>query len=406
MKPSEVDCGGLYLCNQRVIQKCNPMVLALFLLCLVPLTYINSQGLGVSVNYIYLLIIPIIAKFKFYKNTTALMSCFFLSVCFLISIPYNYLFVGVDPGLLEQQCISFIIFTLPFVLLCVKLNDMELVFERALIIASLVYSLFALFYFFSFASSNGINPFEIKELMGDVVPDWPQRYVLILFAGFFYSFDYRIKSTWIALARVLIAFTIFITFLRAAYLAIFFGFFSYLWLLYKAGKLNLYKSRKVIYACVILFVGSFLITHLDTGLLDAGLSIVDYFLDSVDSFIGQRQEYNASDQARLDMWSSAFAAINPIFGLGGGGIYFVLPDVGSAHNQYFDYYVRFGLFGLMLFLYFNYRILSFYNKTKPWVVGIAISFLVFGVAHETTKFSYGSFIFFYILSLTFTEKNR
>lgn len=392
--------GDLHHLNKGVVQKSNLALMVLMLLCLAPITYKNTQGLGISANYIYVILIPFIEKFKFVKNTTVLIAFLLFSICFLVSIPYNYLYIGIEPGLFEQQCISFTIFMLPFFLLCLNLNDIEFSFVRAVVIASFIYSLISLAFFVSVAGGNGINPFVIKELMGDAVPDWPQRYVLVLLAGLFFSMDDRLNSKFIWLVRLVILFAIFITFLRAAYLAVAIGYFSYLISKFKSGTFKDYGLKNAIYAAIFL-AAVLLFVSFNSELLDAGLSIIDYLLDSVNSIIGERQEYNVSDQARLEMLSGALDRVNPFFGLGGGGIYFVMPDVGSSHNQYLDYYVRFGFFGLAFFVYLNCRLLVFYWKSKPWVIGIVVSYLVFGMAHETTKFSYGSFIFFVLLSLTY-----
>lgn len=386
--------------NVGFLKKNNLVLTALIILCLAPITYKNSEGLGISVNYVYFLLIPLINKFKFFKNTTVLIAFLVFGMCFLMSIPNNYFYIGIAPSLFWQQCISLIIFILPFFLLCLDLNDIEFSFAKALVIASFIYSLCSLVIFISIAGGNGINPFVIKELMGDVVPDWPQRYVLVLIAGFFFSMDDRLNSKFIGLVRLVILFSIFVTFLRAAYLAVVAGYFSYIYVNFKSRRFAAFGFKTAIYA-VFFLVFVLLFLSFIPELLDAGLSIIDYFMGSVNSIIGERQEYNVSDQARLDMLSGALDRVNPLFGLGGGGIYFIMPDVGSSHNQYLDYYVRFGLFGLAFFVYFNYRLIAFYWKSKPWVIGVVISYLVFGVAHETTKFSYGSFIFFVLLSLTY-----
>jgi O-antigen ligase len=98
-----------------------------------------------------------------------------------------------------------------------------------------------------------------------------------------------------------------------------------------------------------------------------------------------------------------FLAISPLTGFGGAGIYVLSSEYSSAHNQFFDFLIRFGIVGLILFIYFNIRIIKHFWFREPYVVALIMTYFVFGLAHETTKYSYGAVIFFYLLSLTYSQ---
>lgn len=383
------------------------LIYLLLILSLAPISITSSSGEGISANYLFILIIPFLIGFRFKANAEALLFICTFSACFFLSLPVNYLYSGLSFDHFVRQSTSFFIFLGPFVLLFASLKQIEHFFVQSIIIVSFIYSIFAIAFFVFHAANFGINPFVVKDALSDVVPDWPQRYVLVLFAGFFFSFDLKFKLAINYFLRFIILFAIMITFLRAAFLALFIGFLAQ-WLCGFANKnyklnINRVSYLALLFIIILVFINN---KNIDNELFESYSTIVKYFFDSAASLLGGEGADSVSDQTRLDILSGGLRLINPFFGLGGGGIYFVIPEIGSAHNQFFDYYVRFGILGLFAFIYFNYRVIKYFRKTRPCVVGLILTYVVYGAAHETTKYSYGALIFFFLVSLTYNIENR
>ena len=384
----------------------------LFVAMLLPVTVVSAGGDGISVNYIYAVLIPIIVKFTFRKNLDAYFYVFYLAVSGLIGFFINLFLLGIGADLILRQLISLFIALLPAIFLFVDLNKYYIRFKTAVIFCSALYSIYALLNFLTQSALGIVNPFEIKDVLSEHIPDWPQRYILVLFAGLFFTFDInRRRSIIYICVRMIILFTILITFLRAAYLALLVGFFlfrysdSYIKKNYSNHLKHIKKERGFGYFSIVIGVIMVGIFFVSSGGLSSILDILYYSFDSIDKLLTGNDGGNTSDETRLSIFRVILNAltISPLTGFGGAGVYIFDPEYGSSHNQYFDFLIRFGVLGLSFFLYFTFRIFRYFWTRESFVIGVIASYLIFGIAHETTKYSYGGVIFFYLLSLTYTK---
>jgi len=384
-----------------------------FVVTLLPLTILSADGLGISINYSYGILVPIVAKFAIRKNFDAYLYILFLFLSGVIGALINSLVMGVGPDLITRQLLSLVVAMLPVTFLLFDLSKYYGGFKDAVLICSITYSIFAIYIFLVQSSLNGVNPFMMKEVLSEYIPDWPQRYVLVLMAGFYFTFDgNRYRSNVFILMRSIILICIVITFLRAAYLSLIIGFiFFYLSRLSLNRKffdsvsdsdLKIKKSLSS-YFIFLLVIGMFLF---DSSNLDAVISILKNLTDSFSNFLEGHGGENLSDETRIDIFGVILnvLVVSPLTGFGGAGVYVFSSEHASSHNQFFDFLIRFGIIGLLLYLYFNIRILKYFWFREPFVVALIASYLVFGIAHETTKYSYGGAIFFFLLSLTYTKK--
>lgn len=383
-----------------------------FVVMLLPLTALSADGIGISINYSYGILVPIVAKFAFRKNFDAYLYILFLFFSGVIGALINSLVMGVGSDMIARQFLSLVIAMLPVTFLFFDLSKYYDGFKDAVLVCSISYSIFAIYNFLVQSSLNGVNPFMMKEVLSDYIPDWPQRYVLVLFAGFYFTFDRnRYRSNIIIFVRSIILVCIVITFLRAAYLSLIIGFIFFHLSKFSSNRKIVdfgleadLKSKKSLssYFIFLLLMGIFLF---DSSNLDAVISIMENLTDSFFNFLGGHRGENPSDETRIDIFGVILntLVVSPLTGFGGAGIYVFSSEYGSSHNQFFDFLIRFGIIGLLLFLYFNIRILKYFWFKEPCVVALIASYFVFGFAHETTKYSYGGAIFFFLLSLTYTK---
>jgi O-antigen ligase len=95
-----------------------------------------------------------------------------------------------------------------------------------------------------------------------------------------------------------------------------------------------------------------------------------------------------------------YVANSPIYGSGFLGIWVILEDqIGSAHGQYNDMLFRTGFLGLLIYLFFLYKLgLYLYKNDMGLFLGY-VGILVFGLFHETFKLSQGAFLFAFLVGM-------
>jgi O-antigen ligase len=385
----------------------------LFVFVLFPLTISSSDGLGLSLNYSFIFLIPLIVKFTFRFNRDANIYLVYLFISGAIGVFINSIVLGVDASLIIRQLLSLVVACLPAIFLYCDLEKYYDKFKDACIISAFIYSLFAIFIFIREALLVGINPFMMKEVLANFIPDWPQRFILVLFAGYFFIFDtIRYRSSLFKLIQATIFICIIISFLRAAYLCL---MAAYLFMIIskRYGVASNFNNEfnapsrvaRLFFGLILLFSFIFLYTN-KPEIFDAiGLIVDNLYISVADLFSGKRSD-NLSDETRIDIFKTIIELmiISPVTGFGGAGIYVFSEEFASAHNQYLDYLIRFGFLGLLIFIYFNARLIFYFWNKEPYAIAIIISFIFFGIAHETTKYSYGAVIFYFLLSMTYRKK--
>ena len=377
----------------------NFQAILVFILCLIPISIVNSDGIGVSVNYLFIILLPLLAGLMFKHNSFALFATLSYVFCYLVAFIFNAFILQLNENQLMRVFLSFTLATASYVILFLDLRKYERQFYGAVVTVSVIYSICVFVAFVVVASESGINPFAMKQQLSNYLFDWPQRYVLVLFAGFFFTPLLNIKPLISVLFRLVMVSAIALTFLRAAYLALFVGLIFELILANRKKNVKLRRLRfyqKAFFTSVLVFL---LVKYLPVEIVESLGLIVSYLGDSITNIVSSNQIEHESDSIRVDIITNAIARINPLSGLGGGGIYLVYPEAGSAHNQLLDAYNRFGILGVFIYLSINVMLLKRYKYSAP-VIGLIICYLIFGFAHETLKLSYGAFIIFFLLSIS------
>jgi len=196
---------------------------------------------------------------------------------------------------------------------------------------------------------------------------------------------------------------IMLTNLRAAY-CVFGGGLALLTLFYM--KQRDFRSLKAVTITIVLAL--ILLMTLTNKPIDSMLFIVQRIATAPENLIQNGKVESAvtaeaSGNTRLHIWSSLSNLMlekKMFLGSGFAGPYLFFPEIGTAHNQYMDVFFRTGPIGLGLYLTLWLTLLIRSFKYAP-ELGIAlITWLLFGLLHETTKFSYGAFLFFALLSLS------
>lgn len=390
----------------------NLVNVAIWIVILLPISLASPDG-DISFNYLYVLLIPILVGFKFKSNHQAILYFSYLTLSGIIGGIVNVAVIGLGVDQIGRQYLSLGIAMFPVIFMFCNLEGYYKSFKIAVIFCSVFYSLVILINFFLLLASSGLDPYAMKAALAERVRDWPQRYVLVLFAGLFFTFDNDEHSKFgFGLLRIIVFLTILFTFLRAAYLALFFSFVMY-FLSTNANKrfssinyLSDNRKTTVGYTIYILIFIVFAVIYIESDIFDALSNVLDYLGSTFLNLQSGDYDDNISDSIRIDIFSKITNILiySPLAGFGGAGVNLIVPEYGSAHNQYFDILVRFGFFGLSFFLYFNYRILRYFWFKEPWVVAIVSAYMIFGLAHETTKYSYGGVIFFLLLSLTYQRQ--
>jgi O-antigen ligase len=134
------------------------------------------------------------------------------------------------------------------------------------------------------------------------------------------------------------------------------------------------------------------------------------FLSNVEFKYGL-EIYNvfSSEGYRNYIYKIAFSIFdkNPFLSNGFLGFWTILPNnIGSAHSQYLDVFIRTGLIGLFIYIYIIYGILviSFKNN-KPLFYGF-LSIIFYGFFHETFKLSHGAFIFTVVIYISMLNEYK
>ena len=395
--------SGFNLNTVPISARQNVQAIVVFILCLIPITIVNGDGIGISANYSFIVLLPLLVGLRFKYNSFAVFATLSYIFCYLTAFIFNVFILQLNENQLLRVFISFTLATASFVILFLDLRKYERQFYAVVVAVSVVYSICVFVAFVVVASDSGINPFMMKNQLPNYLADWPQRYVLVLFAGFFFTPLLNIRPSVSVLLRLIILSAIALTFLRAAYLALFVGFILELILTNRKKNIKIRRLRfhqKVFFNLLLVFL---IVKYLPVEIVESLGLIISYLGDSIANIFLANQTELESDSIRVDIITNALSRINPLIGLGGGGIYLVYPEAGSAHNQILHAYIRFGILGVFIFLSIIVMLLKRYIYSAP-VVGLIICYLIFGFAHETLKYSYGAFIMLVLLSISESKR--
>lgn len=353
----------------------------------------------VSANYLFglLLLFPL----RSYRGDALA----FVAVCFAIVswVIGAILFSSGNGEFLLRQAISAALWLAPVMLLFLRLPFSLRELCVAAVVCGVGYSLFVM-WTIAHESLSIADVYVVKASLREMVTDWPQRYVIVLIFGFYVALERaRTGMVW-AIAAITIAACIFLTFTRAAWLGLFVALPAY-W--YAGRRTRVTTSARPLRETVTRVFAVVLIVAA-VGWAATSESVVKAFETIYDNmslvagvlFSDGSLEAAGSEETRFEVWSGVLdiVARSPLTGTGFAGAHLLVPGTGSAHSQYFDALLRTGAVGLLLYLFFWAKALGFYVRANAGIFAALVALFVFGFLHETTKLSYGAFLFFFLLS--------
>lgn len=387
---------------------------------------LDVLGSGTSANYLYLLI-PLVVGLpglnrRIIRREQLLLVLSVYTLIFLLGVPGDLFGPSGGPYSALRRLFSYWVFLFPLLLSFVEFRTEDIgLFKKAIVLASIYYSLKTISAVALLAGSVGVN--DLKTVVGS------QRYGFILALGFFIALlsDTLLLKKRIYLQRLLICSVILagmvLTFSRATLVALAGG------LVFLSGR-GLYdkflrgsgKSAPRIPARKVKRVHVFSILVLAFVLYGVfqRVSGVDLW-----SFYGARfieplfDSTLLNDALAADLASSegyryyilvrvgGYLAAHPIIGSSYRGIYLLFDefkDGGATHNQYTDVFLRTGLLGGLLWLYLLYRSVRFCGSDRGLSAGL-VSILIYGLFHETFKLPHGSFVFGMLLSFSYLRRS-
>ncbi|MES2208446.1 MAG: O-antigen ligase family protein [Pseudomonadota bacterium] len=398
--------------NDSYHEKGAPYVwLIALILFLTPISIVIGDD-GVSVNYTFAILL-FIAPWGYRSSITGMGYCSVLALSYPVGM---LIFSQGSESFLTRQFISFIVALLPVLILFIKLNISIRTISIAVILTSLLYSLWVIWavctHDFSLA-----DVYFIKGGLREYVSDWPQRYVSILILGFFLSINF-VKQSYIYVVSAIILFgVIFLTFTRAAYLALIVGALGYfISSCYFYPKIFFKKSRlveNILRKLPYFFLLSIIIICLANEDIQKAITLIfNATINNVGEALTGNLDKESSAGERFNIWEKAFGFVlekNPLLGTGLAGLGLFNVGAGSAHSQYMDIFIRTGILGLIAYLVIFFIFLSRAFRVYPPLFAWLISLSIFGFFHETTKLSYVAFayfIFFNLVSERLSLKSR
>lgn len=354
---------------------------------------------GVSANYAFALLI-LLAPGGYRRNDIVL----FYVILMLVGWGVGMLqFSGGDGAFLLRQAVSFGLALAGPLLLFVRLRFTLDDIASALVLASITYAAIV----FLAVATNGLSladVYFIKGALREYVPDWPQRFVVILIPALFIAYQRLGRGALWPLATLTIAACIFLTFTRAAWIGILIGAVAYaLAPGSDSRKRSVVRPRQRL--AFWIYFSLFVVAVIVAARSEAVIKAVEVLWDNMATVVsllgsGGQFEADSSEGTRLQLWAQMLEALamNPITGTGFAGVYLVVEGTDSAHSQYMDVLLRSGFVGLGFYLYFWAKLLRGYAVRDRAIFAGLVALFVFGFFHETTKLSYGALLFFALLS--------
>ena len=206
---------------------------------------------------------------------------------------------------------------------------------------------------------------------------------------------------------LVIFYAFFMSFTRTAYLSLIISMAYYLVPL--KPRVNKKAIKYFLLSCLVLILILIYDVYNDQLSLQVFDKISNKFIEALGAFNEGTGEKSVSE--RFQTWKEILRFTftnNPISGTGGIGAGVIknqgmidIPN-NSAHSQYFDIFLRFGMLGLVFFFYFFRRVFLFFGKE---IKACIIFLLLFSVTHETLKLTYVMLFFITLINLSYDRKN-
>ena len=374
-----------------------------FMAFLAPIS-ISVADDGVSANYLFAILL--LSSHGYRRNWQAAAYIGFMTFALLVGA---LVFSGMSGVFLLRQFISYSLMLFGVLLLFVRLSSTLEEFLVALVICSVGYALYV-FYMFAFGGFSLTDIYKVKGGLQDFVTDWPQRYVVLLLLAFFVAVRRFGRGIHWQIAAAIILPCIFLTFTRAAWLGMVAAFAVYPVLAIFSKDRGVGGPGRASWLALVGLVGLIAVgiyVAENPEVAGAFVTFTDDFSDTAQTKPGEFSA-SGSEGQRLDLYSEIVDTIqaNPLTGTGFAGAYLVIPGEGSAHGQYMDILLRTGIIGLIIYLLFWLKALRYYANVDRGVAAGLIAVFVMGFFHETTKLSYGCFMFFFLLNKVYAAEPR
>lgn len=378
---------------------------AWFIICIIP--YSTSDGL--SINYLFVLT-PIYFLFSgkgIYRLPLELM-CFgaLLFFVFLLSTAYQVDFYKY----IERRSLSFLVFLFLFSLPFINFDRrLEGSFYVAIIIFSVYSSIASIGMLFEL--DLAADAIQAKNDIGTQRVGYVYLYALWIAVYELLDRQYvrsKVEKVMIIAIVGVIVIGLFLTYSRASFVSLVVGFAIFLLIRFKSffrlsvsGLIGFTIASMFIYVFYYLLVIQFptFSEFIDVRLIDPLFS---------GEMRNSLSESDTSEGTRIVIWNEIFkfVAENPWVGSGFLGSWVLNDQLGSAHNQFFDVFLRVGFLGFAYYIFLTYLIGRFlYFKNQALFIGF-ISAAVYGMFHETYKDSQGAFIFSFLLAIYSTYLRR
>ncbi len=382
---------------------------------------LNIGDAGISANYSFLVLLLLYKQLGAGSRLVGITVAYSF-ICYLVTVlvirdigPYFYL----------RQFFSFLLFLGPLCIALVRMPFDFTMLARATAWVSFGYA-FAVMVALLATGTPITNAGMVKQALDPWVPDWPQRYTIVVMLGFFLAVYLSGQSRGWMLAAAVSGFCIAVSFGRATGLAML-GATMLLAILYCHRRdwhslMRLSLSLSLSLMLVLAFVGNGLNDLLmsEKKRMDGVVAFVEKLnvsqttpesdsalttlpTDSramIDRLYAEGGE--ASGNIRMEIWGAlVHRIIDDQMWLGSGfaGPYLFDAAIGSAHSQYVDILFRMGPIGLALYLGLWGTLLWRCFRHSPELGCGIFAWFIYGFFHETTKYSYGAFLFFSLLSL-------
>ena len=358
-------------------------------------------GLGFSANYFFLLfpIAFVISQSKIYFLPDDIRTIFIIYCLIFFAaalIQYSYW------ELLPRKLTSFLLFITIFSFAIIDLSQRMINAFKLAVIAYVTYLSLSSILELREIGIAGLG-YQAKYEVGT------QRYGFFYILSFWLIFFYQTNQPIFRLIKIpLLAITVIglmLTFSRASVVGLIGSALMFLMIMlitqFKFTKKSI--GTFFVYGTAVILLLGF------TGLYEYLSIPIEYFTNRLFS---SRWEDGTSNWDVLNPNSSEgyriylimrileYVANSPIYGSGFLGIWVILEDqIGSAHGQYNDMLFRTGFFGLLIYLFFLYKLgLYLYKNDMGLFLGY-VGILVFGLFHETFKLSQGAFLFAFLVGM-------
>lgn len=378
-----------------------------FIFCLIPFS-LNFQGIGISINYIFCLILIYFFLFKKIFVPSANLQFIML---FYLSLFLFHIFLDYSDFL--KKFLSFIFFFSIFSFSFLKISDNIIKnFKLSILFFVIIYFVIKILTLSFLTTEYGLN-FDDETFVFSLnlnKHSFGSKYegIVYLFAFwiiFFSSFKCRFGKLLKVFFLLFTFYAIYLTFAKASVLTLFLSFFIYL---VDEIKKNSFHSLIVFNKKKLFFLFIFLVFILSLFLNNTYFLSFKELINFILNFNLDYIDHNDSAGFRIQILLEILKVptINLLLGSGYLGINFITESYfGSAHNQYVDIFLRTGIFGLFFYLLILYRLLIFLKYYDISLYYGFLSILIYGFFIETFRLSQISFILSFLLGI-YDQNNR